>query len=110
MAEYLGITYTLKTSREQKDGSVEVDVEFNRNTIYRHVTFRFNSAEQAQSEFHNRCQHKIDVFIEKRQRKQSMDEIGEALYKYFSNPVNISLSKVDALDWYTENIDISEAI
>ena len=108
MSEYLGVTYTFKTSREQKDGRVEVDIEFNRGTAYRYVTFMFDSLEQAQANFHNRCQHKIDKFIEKRQRKRTDDEILNKITNYFSK--NTTLSRSTAQNWYTENIDTEGAI
>lgn len=108
MSEYLGITYTFKTSREQKDGRVEADIEFRKGTAYRCITFMFNSLEQAQAQFHTRSQKKIDHYIENRQRKITMAEIGEAFIAYFKN--NETLSKTDALEWYNKSVDVEGAI
>ena len=110
MAEYKGITYILKTSRTLNDNSVEVDVEFSRNRTYRYSTFKCIDEETASSEYHTRCQKKIDIFLEKRQRKRSMEEIGKKLYAYFSNPENTELTRAAAINWYTENINIEGAI
>ena len=107
MAEYSGVTYNLKTSRIQKDGSVEVDVQFNRNNMQRHVTFRFENESEAQAEFNNRCQNKIDKFIEKRQRIRTSEEIIDKINNYFLG--NTTLSRAIAKSWFDENIDIEGA-
>jgi len=108
MPKYSGVTYTLKTSREQSDSSVEVGVEFSRGELLKYTTFRYADAAQAQAEFHTRCQKKIDNFIAKRQRKRTEGEILEAITTYFKN--NTTLSRAMARAWYTENIADEGAI
>lgn len=108
MAEYNGITYMLQITRTRADGKIEADVQFNRNSIYRYCTFVFDTYNT--SEYHNRCQKKIDKFIEKRQRKRTYEEIGEALYIYFTETSNTTLTKAQAIAWYTENIAVEGAI
>ena len=101
--EYLGIVYNKKSSRMQKDLSIEVDVEFNRDDIYSNVTFRFTSEDQ--SDFDARCERKIDVFIAKRQRLRTLEEVERLILEHIETVTGEMM-----VGWRNEMVDIKGAI
>lgn len=110
MPIYLEIQYTYQAHRVLPSGKVELDVEFNRGTIYKYSTFVFNNEQDATDNWRSRSENKIDRCLEKRTRKLTYEDIGERLFQYFSNPENTNLTRSAAVAWYRENIGIEGAI
>ncbi len=110
MAEYQGITYTQKTSRTQKDGSIEVDVEFVRDDIQHHTTFRFLHEKFINGELQARCERKINKFVESRERDMTDTEKSDVILKYLESSKTVTVSKESLLNLTTEKITIARAI
>lgn len=108
MPEYNGITYEKAGQRVQKDGRIEVDAAFHRDSIHRFCTFVFDSEADIIADFDSRCEKKIKSYISKRTRTVTNDELRDLITAYIFEFGSITQETAVAIS--TQTVEIPRAI